>query len=256
MSVLSIESAGLLLAAGLLAGAMNAVAGGGTFVALPALSLMGLPPTLANASSSVALFPGILTSVWSYRRDIHPFGPVSTSSLLWCSLLGGLAGAVLLLLTPERAFSAVIPWLLLLATITLAAGPRLSGAIRKLGIQAGPRFLLIAQVILGVYGGYFGGAVGLMMLAAWSLTSTADLRTLNPIRTLMLAAANGMAVVCFVLTGSVRWPETLLVMAGAVAGGYLGAQLGRRLPLVLLRGTILTIAVVTTALYFAQAYFR
>ncbi|WGM37738.1 sulfite exporter TauE/SafE family protein [Caulobacter sp. NIBR1757] len=252
----SIESAGLLLAAGLLAGVMNAVAGGGTFVALPALAFMGLPPTVANASSTVALFPGTLASAWSYRKDIRPFGPVPTASLLWCSLLGGLVGAVLLLLTPERAFSAVIPWLLLLATATLAAGPRLSGWIRTRGLHAGPRFVLAAQLVLGIYGGYFGGAVGLMMLAAWSLTSTADLRALNPIRTLMVAAANGMAVVCFVVTANVRWPETLLVMIGGIAGGYLGAQLGRRLPLVLLRGVILTIAVVTTALYFAQAYLR
>lgn len=256
MPTLPIESAGLLLAAGFLAGAMNAVAGGGTFVALPALSLMGLPPTMANASSTVALFPGTLASAWSYRQDIRPFGPVPTASLLWCSLVGGLVGAVLLLLTPERAFSAVVPWLLLLATATLAAGPRLSASIQRLGLRAGPRFVLAAQVVLGIYGGYFGGAVGLMMLAAWSLTSTADLRTLNPIRTLMVAAANGMAVACFVLTGNVRWPETLLVMIGGIVGGYIGAQLGRRLPLALLRAIILTIAVATTALYFTQAYFK
>ena len=121
---------------------------------------------------------------------------------------------MLLLLTPERAFSALIPWLLLLATVTLAAGPRLSAGIRRLGLHAGPRFLIAGQFVLGVYGGYFGGAVGLMMLAAWSLTSTADLRALNPIRTLMVAAANGMAVACFVLTANVSWRETLLVMAG------------------------------------------
>lgn len=124
-----------------------------------------------------------------------------------------------------------------------------------MGLHAGPRFLLAAQVVLGNYGGYFGGAVGLMMLAAWSPTSTADLRSLNPIRTLMVAAANGMAVACFILTGNVSWPETLMVMIGGVGGGYIGAQLGRRLPLALLRTIILTIAGVTTAAYFAKAYF-
>lgn len=249
-------SAILLFAAGFLAGAMNALAGGGTFVALPALALMGLPPTIANASTTVALFPGTVASAWSYRKDIRPLATASTGTLLALSLAGGLIGALLLLLTPETAFSALIPWLLLLATTTLAAGPRLSTGLRKLGLRTGPRFLLVAQFALGLYGGYFGGAVGLMMLATWSLATSADLRVLNPLRTLMVAGANGVAVVCFTVTGNVRWQETLIVMAGGIAGGYIGAQLGRRLPLPLLRATILTIAVLTTAAFFARAYFR
>lgn len=248
------EAVALLLAAGFLAGAMNAVAGGGTFVALPALALMGLPPTVANASSTVALFPGTLASAWSYRKDIRPLDVAATRTLLALSLVGGLIGALLLLLTPESAFSALIPWLLLLATATLAAGPRLTVQLRKLGLHTGHRFLLVAQLMLGVYGGYFGGAVGLMMLAAWSLATTADLRTLNPLRTLMVAGANGVAVVCFTVTGNVRWRETLIVMAGGIVGGYIGAQLGRRLPLPLLRAIILTITVITTAAFFARAY--
>jgi len=249
------NSAILLFSAGFLAGAMNAVAGGGTFVALPALALMGLPPTVANASSTVALFPGTLASAWSYRKDIRPLDAASTGRLLTLSLAGGLIGALLLLLTPESAFSALIPWLLLLATATLAAGPRLTVQLRKRGLHTGPRFLLVAQFMLGVYGGYFGGAVGLMMLAAWSLATSADLRVLNPLRTLMVAGANGVAVVCFTVTGNVRWRETLIVMAGGIVGGYIGAQLGRRLPLPLLRATILTIAVITTSAFFARAYF-
>lgn len=249
------EALALLLGAGFLAGAMNAVAGGGTFVALPALALMGLSPTIANASSTVALFPGTVASAWSYRKDIRPLDAAPTGALLTLSLIGGLLGALLLLLTPERAFSALIPWLLLLATATLAAGPRLTVYLRGLGIQTGPRFLLAAQFLLGIYGGYFGGAVGLMMLATWSLATTADLRALNPLRTLMVAGANGVAVACFAVTGNVSWRETLIVMAGGVAGGYIGAQLGRRLPLPLLRAAILAIAVSTTGAFFARAYF-
>lgn len=249
------EALALLLGAGFLAGAMNAVAGGGTFVALPALALMGLSPTIANASSTVALFPGTVASAWSYRKDIRPLDAAPTGALLALSLVGGLIGALLLLLTPERAFSALIPWLLLLATATLAAGPRLTVYVRGLGIQTGPRFLLFAQFLLGIYGGYFGGAVGLMMLATWSLATTADLRALNPLRTLMVAGANGVAVACFAVTGNVSWRETLIVMAGGVAGGYIGAQLGRRLPLPLLRAAILAIAVITTGAFFARAYF-
>lgn len=246
----------LLLAAGFLAGAMNAVAGGGTFVALPALSLMGLPPTVANASTTVALFPGALASAWAYRRDVRPLDAAPAWALLALSLAGGLIGAVLLLVTPQSAFKALIPWLLLVATATLAAGPNLSLGLHRLGFRFGRRSILAAQLLLGVYGGYFGGAVGVMMLAVWSLATALDLRTLNPLRTLMVAAANGVAVICFAATGNVSWPQALVVMAGGVAGGYLGAHYGRRLPAPVLRVVILTIASVTTAAFFANAYLR
>jgi uncharacterized membrane protein YfcA len=244
----------LLLAAGFLAGAMNAVAGGGTFVALPALSLMGLAPTIANASTTVALFPGSLASAWAYRRDVRPLDAAPSWALLVLSLVGGLIGAALLLLTPQSAFRILIPWLLLVATATLAAGPRLTTALQRLNLHFGRRSLLAAQLLLGVYGGYFGGAVGLMMLAVWSLATALDLRTLNPLRTLMVAAANGVAVLCFAATGNVAWREALIVMIGGIAGGYLGAHYGRLLPAPVLRVVILTIAGVTTAAFFAKAY--
>lgn len=244
----------VLIAAGVFAGALNALAGGGTFVAFPAFALAGLPPTMANASTTVALLPGTLTSAWAYRHEAQPLGVASTRSLLLLSLLGGLVGALLLLNTPERLFGALIPWLLLLATVVLAAGPRFSAALRKLGLRFGDRFAMAMQLLLGVYGGYFGGAVGLMMLAAWSLVSTADLRELAPLRSIMVSAANGMAVVCFVATGSISWPEVLMVMIGSVIGGYLGAQVGRRVPIAVLRIVTLVIAVATTATFFVRAY--
>ncbi|MGH6909958.1 MAG: sulfite exporter TauE/SafE family protein, partial [Phenylobacterium sp.] len=152
----------LLLGAGLLAGAMNAVTGGGTFVSLPALAAVGLPGTIANASSSTALLPGALASAWAYRRDMAPLEGISTRALAALSLAGGLVGAVLLLATSEAAFDLIIPWLLLAATITLALGPRINRSLRRLGLRAGPRAILAAQFALGIYGGYFGGAVGLM----------------------------------------------------------------------------------------------
>lgn len=244
----------LLLGAGLVAGAMNAIAGGGTFVVLPVLTLAGLPPTVANASTTVALFPGTLASTWAYRRDIRPLEGASNGVLLTLSLVGGLLGAVLLLFTPQRTFSAIIPWLLLVATVTLAAGPRAPQLLRRMGLHVGGRSLYAAQFLLGIYGGYFGGAVGLMMLAAWSLATTADLRTLTPLRTIMVAAANGIAVACFALTGNVRWREALIVMAGGAAGGYVGARLGWRLPGGALRVLILAVTVITTSVFFLRAY--
>jgi uncharacterized membrane protein YfcA len=244
----------LLLGAGFAAGAMNAVTGGGTFVSLPALTAVGLPGTVANASSSTALLPGALASAWAYRRDLRPLEGVSTRALSVASLLGGGVGAGLLLGTSEAVFDVVIPWLLLVATVTLAIGPRLQGLLQRAGLGAGPRAILALQVLLGVYGGYFGGAVGLMMLAAWSLLSQASIAALTPLRTVMLVAANAVAVALFVVMGQVSWPAALTVMAGAVAGGWAGAQIGRRLPAAVLRAMVLTITVATTAIFFARAY--
>ena len=244
----------LLAGAGFVAGAMNAVTGGGTFVSLPALTAVGLPGTVANASSSTALLPGALASAWAYRRDLQPLERVSTRALAVASLLGGGVGAALLLGTPEAVFDVVIPWLLLAATVTLAIGPRLQGLLQRAGLHAGPRAVLAVQVLLGVYGGYFGGAVGLMMLAAWSLLSQASIAALTPLRTVMLVAANAVAVLLFVVMGQVSWPAALTVMAGAIAGGWAGAQIGRRLPAAVLRAMVLTITVATTAIFFARAY--
>jgi uncharacterized membrane protein YfcA len=243
---------GMLMAAGFVAGAMNSVAGGGTFVTLPALTLAGLPPTGANASSTVALFPAMLASSWAYRDDVRPLEGIATGALLTVSLVGGLIGALLLLSTPERAFTRIVPWLLLTATIALASGPRLGQALRSAGLRMGRRSLLTAQLILGIYGGYFGGAVGLMILAVWTLFTKVELRSMTPLRVLMVAAANGIAVVCFALSGNIRWRETLAVMAGGIVGGYLGAHAGRRLPAPLLRALILTITIVTTAVFFLR----
>lgn len=244
----------LLLGAGLLAGAMNAVTGGGTFVSLPALTAIGLPGTVANASSSVALLPGALASAWAYRRDMRPLEDIATRALALVSVAGGGVGALLLLASTERAFDLIIPWLLLAATVMLALGPRLNRLLGRLGVRAGPATILGAQFLLGIYGGYFGGAVGLMMLAAWSLLTTADIAALLPLRTLMLVAANAVAVLLFAISGNVSWPAALVVMAGAVAGGWLGAQIGRRLPATVLRALVLTITVATTAIFFWRAY--
>jgi uncharacterized protein len=243
----------MLLGAGFVAGAMNAIAGGGTFVTLPALTVAGLPSTVGNASSTVALFPGTLASSWAYRRDVLPLPGVSTGVLLTLSLAGGLIGAVLLLSTPERAFTQIVPWLLLAATIALAAGQRLGQGLRRVGIRMGRGSLFVAQFLLGIYGGYFGGAVGLMMLAVWTVFTRVELRSMTPLRVLVVAAANGIAVICFAISGNIRWRETLVVMAGGIGGGYLGAHVGRRLPATVIRALILAITIATTAGFFLRA---
>ena len=219
----------------------------------PALVLAGLPPIAANATSTVALFPGTLASTWAYRKDLGGIAGVSLRVLLPISLAGGLVGAVLLLVTPGAAFDRVIPWLLLLATLTFAGGHKLSAWMRR-HVRIGRVALLAIQFILAVYGGYFGGAVGLMMLAVWILLDSIDLQAMAPARTLLVSAANGMAVLCFAVAGAVWWREGLAMMASTIAGGYYGARFARHLPPAVLRGFVIVLSACVTAGFFLKAY--
>ena len=248
----------LLFLAGFGAGTMNAIAGGGSFVSFPALVAVGVPGVIANASSTVALVTGTLASSWAYTTGPHRvgltgFSGVGFRKLLAASVAGGLTGAILLLTTPGATFDAVIPWLLLLATLVFAFGSRLGAALRS-RVRLGRRGVLAVQYVLGIYGGYFGGAVGLMMLAAWMLMDAVDIKALNPARTLAASAMNLTAVVVFVAANKVWWPQALLVMAGALAGGWLGARIGQRLPSVVVRGLVTLVTVAITATFFVRAY--
>ncbi|WP_152048075.1 sulfite exporter TauE/SafE family protein [Aureimonas psammosilenae] len=247
------EDIALLFGAGALAGAMNAMAGGGSFVTLPAFIAVGMPSVSANATSTVALYPGGLASVYVYRGGLTNVCGVPLRPTLVATLLGGLVGALLLLWTPSRVFDHVLPWLLLVATFALAFGRRL-GPILRARFRAGVPTVLTIQFALGVYGGYFGGAVGLMMLAAWSLLDEADIHALNPPRVLLVTAANTVAVLCFALAGAVYWYAVLVAGMGALLGGYGGARIGRSLPPGLVRyGTVL-LAVAMTVHFFLRAY--
>jgi uncharacterized protein len=243
----------LLVLAGLLAGTMNAVAGGGSFVAFPVLMLVGLPPIAANATSTVALFPGTIASTWAYRDGLRGIAGISLKTLLPISLTGGLIGATLLLITPGGVFDVVIPWLLLLATLTFAGGQRLGGWLRRTVRIRRPAVLVI-QFILSVYGGYFGGAVGLMMMAVWLLIDVADLRGMAAPRALLVSATNGSAVVCFALAGAVWWPEMLTMMVSTIAGGYYGARIARHLPPTVLRWFVVGLSASVTIAFFLRTY--
>jgi hypothetical protein len=243
----------MLCGAGFLAGAMNALAGGGSFVSLPVLIAVGLPSVAANASSTVALYPGSAASVWVYRNDMGRVEALPLLPSLIATLIGGLIGALLLLWTPSSLFDRVLPWLLLTATLTLTFGPKLGPVLPK-HFKAGPAVVIPLQFLLGIYGGYFGGAVGLMMMAVWSLLANADLKALNPPRTLMVTAANTVALLCFVIAGAVRWPETLSLAVGAAAGGYGGAVLGKRLPSRIVRIVTIAFAAGITVVFFVRAY--
>lgn len=239
-------------AAGLLAGAMNAIAGGGSFVTFPAMVFAGLPPVIANASSTVALFPGTIASTFAYRRDLHGIGGYRLIFLAPLSFAAGLVGAMLLLATPAHLFDAVIPWLLLLATLTFAFGDRAGIALRRV-IRIGTGALPYIQFVIAIYGGYFGGAVGLMMMASWCLlTASDDLKGMAPTRVLLTSSANGGAVLCFMAAGAVRWPETLAMLAASVVGGYLGARLTRILPPPIVRRFVIVLTAVVTLVFFLR----
>jgi uncharacterized protein len=245
----------LVAGAGLIAGMMNALAGGGSFVTLPALIAVGVPSVTANTTSTVALFPGQLTSAWTYRDGLGPVGPVSLRSLLLATFFGGVIGALLLLRTPITAFDVILPWLLAIATLTLTFGRQL-GEVWRRRWQIGAPLVVVVQFGLGIYGGYFGGGVGIMMMAVWSLLSDRTLKSFNAPRTLLVCAANTVAVFIFIAANAVRWREALVMLAGAIVGGYCGANIGRRAPAGVIRVGTLLLSVGITLVFFVRAYLR
>jgi len=244
----------LLLFAGMLAGSMNALAGGGSFVSLPALISVGVPSVAANATSTFSLFPGGLASSWVYRDGFGKVCGVPVLPIALATVLGGLCGSVLLLLTPSSVFDAILPWLLLIATLMLVFGRRISAVFRSRA-SARTSTIVPVQFFLGVYGGYFGGAVGLMMLAAWSVFGGGEIKELNPMRMLMVMAANAVAVIVFVAAGAIAWSQCLPMLIGALLGGWVGAHIGRKLPASAIRALTIVLAVATTTVFFARAYF-
>jgi len=250
---MNLASAALLIATAFVAGVMNSVAGGGSFVTFPALVFTGVPSIVANASSTVALCPGSFAGGWAYRHDFENFPGVSFRMLLGISLVGSVLGALLLLLTPQRTFDGVIPWLLLLATLVFTFAPRLTPVLQR-RVRIGPGTLLVVQFFVGVYGGYFGGAIGIMMLSVWALFGLTDLKAMNATKTVLSGSLNGVAVVLFIAAGKVWWPQTLVMLVGSVAGGYLGAHYARRIDQRVIRTAIIAISVTMTVLFFARRW--
>lgn len=241
----------LLVVAAFVAGAQNAVAGGGSFVTFPALVFTGVPPIIANASSTVALFPGSLAGAWGYRRDFQPMQGVSLLAITLVSLVGGATGAVLLLVTPARAFDLIVPWLLLLATVLFAFGPQFTHFVARRW-RIGPPTLLAVQLLIAIYGGYFGGAIGILMLALYGLFGLTNLNAMNGVKSLMAGLLNAVAVVVFVIAGKVWWHETAIMVVAAIVGGYGGARIARRIDPRYLRGIIILIAAGITIIFFVR----
>lgn len=232
---------------------MNALAGGGTFVTMPALLGLGAPANIANATSNLALMPGAAASAWTFRDELRPVGGVPVRLLAGITFAAGLTGSALLVATPSRAFDVIVPWLLLIAFLAIAFGRQ--GAEWLNGrVTIGRTTLLVAQALLGTYGGYFGGGLGIMTTATYGLLAGESPRMMFAPRTLMLATANFAAAIVFVATGLVRWEACLPMLAGGVLGGWLGAHLGKRLPTGAVRAWTILVTAATTAVFFWRAY--
>ena len=215
-------------AAGMVGGGMNAVAGGGSFVTLPALVAAGVPSLNANATSTVALVPSALASAFAYRHDFEGFDGVKLSAMAIVSVIGGVIGAVLLLYTSQSLFDKMFPFLLLFGVLVFAFGRKLGEELRK-RMTIHPRTLPAVQFVFGIYGGYFGGGVGVMMLAAWSVLTAAPINTMQAARNLLNASMNATASLLFILGGLIYWKPMAVLLISSTIGGYLASHFGRRL---------------------------
>ena len=219
--------------AAFVAGAINSVAGGGTLLTFPSLVWVGLPSTIANATSTVAIWPGSLGAMWGYRRDLAGLPP-STYSLIIPSFIGGTIGAVLLVMTPTAVFDRLIPLLILFATLLFMLQEPVQRVVKTTGkAHAGSTGWLIGallfQFLVAVYGGYFGAGIGILMLAAFGIMGFTDIHQMNGLKTFLALCINGLAAAYFIWNGMVSWPHALVMAVGAILGGVGGAGFARRI---------------------------
>ena len=249
------HNAFLLFFAALLGGALNAVAGGGSFVAFPALLFTGVPPVPANATNTVALWTGLTFSGGAFRHHLKVQRRVLWS-LVAVSLAGGVIGALLLLHTPGQTFLKVLPWLMLFAVILFIFGPRLTRKVRVVQEPTGKAVLAASffQLLVAIYGGYFGGGMGFVILAMLTAFGMADIHEMNAFKIVLSSATNGIAVVIFIVRHAVYWPQALLMILGAALGGYFGAHYSLRLPRAWVRWFVIAIGAGMTSYFFLRAY--
>lgn len=258
---MSAGEAALLFVAALAAGGLNSIAGGGSFIAFPALLFTGMLPINANATSTMALWPGNVASAVAYRRELRVSqSRVTRVLLLVVSVIGGVAGARLLLRTPQATFMRMVPWLLGIATFLFAIGGPATQWIRRLaakhhpGSNAGAVLLIFLQLLVAVYIGYFGAGAGILMLALFAIMGMENIHSMNALKTLLGSAANSIAIVVFVLAGSIYWPQALVMVFGAALGGYGGAWYAQKLNPVLVRYSVIILGAGMSFYFFWKVY--
>jgi hypothetical protein len=247
----------LLALAAFAAGVLNAIAGGGSFLTFPALVFTGVPPIAANATSALAVSPGYLGSVWGFRSELQALDPRLLRREALLAAVGGLCGAGLLLVTPAKVFSGLVPWLLLFATVLFAAGPHLAQWGRRTdanGIESSglARWRLPGLLLVSVYGGYFNGGLGILLMALYTLTGEARIHTANALKNFNSFVLSILSVVAFAVAGAIVWPQAVLMMVCASAGGFAGARLARRLPASWVRGLVIATGLVMSVAFFQR----
>ncbi len=246
----------LLFVAAIAGGALNAVAGGGSFLTLPSLLYAGIPPVVANATSTLALWPGSVSSAVAYRHDIRT-GRRVLAELGAVSLAGGLLGAFLLVRTSDTSFMRLLPWLMLLAAVTFTFGARVTerffgGGGARAGHGPFPLWALAVQLAIAVYGGYFGGGMGIMMLATLAVSGFTDIHEMNGLKAMLGTAINGVALAEFIVQRKIDWTPGLVMVVGSILGGYFGASLARRVPRPHVRLFVIVVGWGMTAYFFLR----
>ncbi len=249
----------LLFIAAAIGGTINSVAGGGSFITLPSLIFTGIAAKTANATSTVALWPGSLASIGAYRRELAKQNRsllILTSAI---SLIGGVLGAILLIKTSQLAFVKLLPFLLLIATLLFTFGRNLTATLRKrlpefsTSARLSPGVIVLVSLIMlviSVYGGYFGGGIGILILATLELIGMENIHEMNALKTLLASCINGVAVITFVIYQAVDWTPALIMLIGAIIGGYGGAYLARKMDQRLIRGFVIAVGVSMTIYFF------
>jgi len=230
----------ILFTAAFLAGVLNAIAGGGSFLTFPALVFTGVPPIPANATSAVAVFPGYLSGAAGFKEELRSYDRRALLVLTGLSIIGGVAGALLLLVTPSEVFSFVVPWLLLFATLLFAFDKKLRAMARREG-EGGAFGRTAATLAVTTYGGYFNGGLGIVLLALFSGLGFRDINLMNGLKNALSFILSGASVVTFALAGIIYIQEAAVMMVAATIGGYAGARLARRLPVQAVRAIVIVV---------------
>jgi len=241
----------ILFVAAFGAGVVNSIAGGGTFLTFPALVWVGVPPIVANATSALAVLPGYLSAALGFRREVREIAPQDLRHALIVSLLGGLAGGVLLLVSSEDVFAVIVPFLLLGATLIFAFQAPIQNLMRQSRFKVSP-FGSAGLFIVATYGGYFNGGLGIVLLALFALWGMDNLNRMNGLKTALSFVISVVSVATFAVAGLILWKEGALMMVGAILGGYAGAGLARVLPASIVRFTITLIGLGMSAVFFAR----
>jgi uncharacterized protein len=243
-------------AAGFLAGAINSVAGGGTMVSFPTLIALGLPAVIANATNTVAISPGALGSLWGFRRELVRTEPVMRM-LVFPGIAGGAIGALLLRITPPGLFDRIVPFLILFATLLFVAQIPIQRKLRTThaAVRRSGKWLIAAgllQLLVGIYGGYFGAGISIMMLSLLGILGMTDILEMNALTSLFSLCINGVAALLFIAAKLVYWPYVLVMAAGAIIGGYGAAGVARRIGRTAVRAFVIVIGFTIAAVMFVR----